>query len=582
MCEDLEESNKRGDIRRVYQTVRTLTGKFRPQLTCVKSKTDEEITKKEEVAERWKEYCEELYDGEDAYKIMGEHAKEPAPLRSEIERAINESARRKSAGPDEVPAELFKFAGDTAIDRMHRICVEVWETGEWPEDWTKSIFIPIPKNGDMKQCRNYRTIALVSHASKIMLKIILERIRRRTESELTDVQAGFRRGKGTRDQVTNLRIIMEKMREHQLPLYMCFVDFKKAFDCVSHEQLWLSMVEMGYPAHIINLITELYRKQTAKVKIAGILSSEFRIRRGVRQGCVISPTLFNILSEMVMREALKGYKGGIHVGGRRITNLRYADDIVLMASTEAELQDLVTRLDREGQKKGLEINMSKTKCMALSGNQCNIKVQDSKIEQVETFVYLGSLITEDAESSREIRIRTARGLGIGVDLMKLWKSHNIKINTKLKIMRTLIWPVMMYGCESWTIKKRDEERIKAFEMKCIRKILGISWIEKKTNEWVLETAGVERNLLESIKRRKMSYFGHIMRKQGDCLEKEIMQGTVPGARARGKPRKRWMDNMSEWSGLSTERLLRETEDRRGWRGIVHNVKIGRASCRERV
>ena len=94
---------------------------------------------------------------------------------------------------------------------------------------------------------------------------------------------------------------------------------------------------------------------------------------------------------------------------------------------------------------------------------------------------------------------------------------------------------------------------------------------EKTNEWVLETAGVERNLLESIKRRKMSYFGHIMRKQGECLEKEIMQGTVPGARARGKPRKRWMDNVGEWLGLSTERLLRETEDRRGWRRIVYNA-----------
>ena len=150
--------------------------------------------------------------------------------------------------------------------------------------------------------------------------------------------------------------------------------------------------------------------------------------------------------------------------------------------------------------------------LLLNGNQCNIKVQDSMIEQVETFVYLGSLITEDVDCSRDIRIRTGRGLGIGVDLMKLWKSHNIKISTKVKLMRTLIWPVMMYGCESWTIKKWDEERIKAFEMKCIRKILGISWIEKKTNEWVLETAGVERNLLESIKRRKMFYFGHIMRK----------------------------------------------------------------------
>ena len=220
--------------------------------------------------------------------------------------------------------------------------------------------------------------------------------------------------------------------------------------------------------------------------------------------------------------------------------------------------------------------MGKTKCMALTGEQCNIKVQDIRIEQVDTFVYLGSLVTEDAECSREIRVRIARGHGVGADLMKLWKCHNIKLTTKLQLMKTLIWPVMMYGCESWTINKRDEDRIKAFEMKCIRKILRISWTEKKTNEWVLETAGVERSLLESIKRRKMSYFGHIMRKQGDCLEKEIMQGTVPGTRARGRPRKRWMDNLGEWSGLSTEKLLRGTEDRSGWRRIVYNATNPRA------
>src|ERR1700733_12662109 len=122
-------------------------------------------------------------------------------------------------------------------------------------------------------------------------------------------------------------------------------------------------------------------------------------------------------------------------------------------------------------------------------------------------------------------------------------------------MRT--WPVMMYGCESWTIKKNDEDRIKAFEIKCIRKILRVSWTEKKTNEWVLETAGVERSLLEDIKRRKMSYFGHLMRKHGDCLEKEIMQGTVPGTRTRGRPRKKWMDNMSEWRGADESHIRQE-------------------------
>jgi len=123
---------------------------------------------------------------------------------------------------------------------MHRICVAIWETGEWPEEWTFSAFIPLPKKGDLKQCAHYRTIALVSRASKILLRIILERNRVKTETEIADKQAGFRQGRGTRDQIVNLRILMHKVREHQQPLYrpMCFVDFKKAFDSISHDKLF--------------------------------------------------------------------------------------------------------------------------------------------------------------------------------------------------------------------------------------------------------------------------------------------------------------------------------------------------------
>jgi len=108
----------------------------------------------------------------------------------------------------------------------------MWETGEWPEEWTFSTFIPLPKNFDLKQCANYRTIALVSHASKILLRIILDRIRVKTETEIADEQAGFRQGRGTRDQITNLIRLMHKAREHQQPLYVCYVDFKKALDSV--------------------------------------------------------------------------------------------------------------------------------------------------------------------------------------------------------------------------------------------------------------------------------------------------------------------------------------------------------------
>jgi len=188
------------------------------------------LTEAAQIADRWKGYCEELYCDEEGKGIEQEYWEQEPPLRSEVARAMPQTESHKATGPDEVPAELFKTRGETVLDRMHRICVAIWETGEWPEEWTFSTFIPLPKKCDLKQCANYRTVALVSHASKILLWIILERIRVKTETEIADEQVRFRQGRGTRDRITNLRILMHKAREHQQPLYMCFVDFKKAFD----------------------------------------------------------------------------------------------------------------------------------------------------------------------------------------------------------------------------------------------------------------------------------------------------------------------------------------------------------------
>ena len=221
------------------------------------------------------------------------------------------------------------------------MCVAIWETGEWPEEWTFtfSTFIPLPQKGDLKQCENYRTVVLVSHPSKI----ILERIRLKTETG-TREQSRFRQGRRTRDQITNLRILMQKTREHQQQLCMCFVDFKKAFDSISHDKLWVTMVDMGYPLHLIDLLAKLYRKKLAKVKVVGTLSHWFRVQDS---GCVLSPYFFNILAEMVMMETLDAFQCGLQIGGRIVTKVRYADDIILLATSEAELQELVSPLLRE-------------------------------------------------------------------------------------------------------------------------------------------------------------------------------------------------------------------------------------------
>jgi len=200
---------------------------------------------------------------------------------------------------------------------------------------------------------------------------------------------------------------------------------------------------------LIDLLAKLglYRKQLAKVKVAGTLSEWFPVKKGVRQGCVLSPYVFNILAEMVMRETLDGFQGGLQIGGRMIMNLRYADDIILFATSEAELQGLVDRLDRVSRRYSLLINIDKTKVMPRDGMACRIIIQNEQLAQVNTFPYLGSVITEDGECTTEFRIRLSKGQTIGSSVQIIWKSHSIPISTKKRLMKALVWPLVMYGCE---------------------------------------------------------------------------------------------------------------------------------------
>ena len=224
---------------------------------------------------------------------------------------------------------------------------------------------------------------------------------------------------------------MHKAGEHQQPLYMCFVDFKKAFDSVSHDKLWVTTMDTEYPLHLIDLLAKLYSKQLAKVKVAGTLSERFHVKKGVRHGCVLSPYLFNTLAEMLMRETLDIFQDGLQIGGRMITNVRYADDIILLATSEAELQELVDRLDGASRKYSLLINVDdETKVMASDGIACHILIQNEQLEQMDTFPYLGSLITEGGDCKTEFCTRINRGQAIGASLQKIWKSHSIPISTK--------------------------------------------------------------------------------------------------------------------------------------------------------
>ena len=162
---------------------------------------------------------------------------EPDILECEIKWAVESITTNKARGGDGIPAELFQILKDDAVKVLHSLCQQIWKTQQWPQDWKSSVFILIPKKGNGKECSNYRTIALISHASKVMLKILQARLQQYVNKELPDVQAGFRNGSRTRDQIANIRWIIEKAREFQKNIYFWFIDYAKAFDCVHHNKL---------------------------------------------------------------------------------------------------------------------------------------------------------------------------------------------------------------------------------------------------------------------------------------------------------------------------------------------------------
>ena len=174
----------------------------------------------------------------------------------------------KASGGDGISVELFQILKDDAVKALHSICQQIWKTQQWPQsDWKRSVFIPIPKKGNGKECSNYRTIALISHASKVMLKILEARLQQYVNCEIPDVQAGFKKGRGTRDQIDNIHWIMEKAREFHKNIYFCFIDYAKPFDCEDHKKLWKILREMGIPDHLTCLLRNLYAGQDQQLEL---------------------------------------------------------------------------------------------------------------------------------------------------------------------------------------------------------------------------------------------------------------------------------------------------------------------------
>ena len=222
-----------------------------------------------------------------------------------------------------------------------------------------------------------------------MLKILQARLQQYVNHELPDVQAGFRKGRGTRDEIANIRWIMEKAREFQKNIYFCFIDYAKAFDCVYHNKLWKILKEMGIPDHLTCLLRNLYAGQEATVRTGDGTTDWFQIGKGVCQGCIFSSCLFNLYAEYIMRNSgLDEPQAGIKIAGKNISNLRYADDITLMAESEEELKSLFMKVKEESEKVDLKLSIQKTKIMA-SDSITLWQTDEETVETVADFYFSG-------------------------------------------------------------------------------------------------------------------------------------------------------------------------------------------------
>nr|VZI39074.1 unnamed protein product [Spirometra erinaceieuropaei] len=274
----------------------------------------------------------------------------PPPSEGEVADAIRKLRNNKAPTEDCIFAEIFKSCVKILTPWLHEVIERAWTDEVDPDDWGLDILVPILRKGDKTRCENYRDINLI------------EAVR---DSRTRSNQAEFRAGRGCADQIFTLRRIFEFRYTYQQPTAVCFIDFAAAFDSVHRESLWRIMALDGVPAKIIAMIKAYYRSTTARVLVRNNLSQPFGIRSGVRQGCILSPILFNYAIEWILGRALRESDGFEFAPRHRLTDLDYAENIALLASNFSALQSLVSRLNEVVKSVGLSINAGKTSVFKL-------------------------------------------------------------------------------------------------------------------------------------------------------------------------------------------------------------------------
>ena len=511
----------------------------------IEGKDGKLLTDTVEVKKRWMEHFSELLEGDggEVDMVLEEREIEEGLseeiTEEEIRRAIARLKRGKAAGVCGIQGEMLKAGGDTVVRWLHIIFNIVWEKGKAPEEWQKAVIVAIHKKGSKKLCKNYRGISLLSIPGKIFAKILDARIRQVTEGQVMEEQAGFRVGRGCRDQIFVMR---EKTIEKDGKMYAAFIDLEKAYDKVWREDMWRTLATYGVSGRLLRAVKALYENSKARVRVEDELTECFEVRQGVRQGCPLSPWLFNVFLDMVAREARAQFNGGVRLDKCTMQLLMFADDTVLLAETEEDLQHNVREFSKAVKRHRLAMNTEKTTTMVFSRKQvdCSVEVDGRKLENVGKQTYLGVILNEDGRMECELEKRIGAALSAaGAVRSQVFESRELSRSAKMLVYKAMIEPTLTYGAESWVLKEREKQRVQAAEMRVLRKIAGVKRIDHVRNDDIRTQLG-EEGIVEQVRRRREVWKKQVEEQVGSITEM-VMSGVVPGKRPRGRPRKQWSD-----------------------------------------
>ena len=378
-----------------------------------------------------------------------------------------------------------------------------------------------------------------------------------------------------------------------MPLYAAFIDLTKAFDLVSRDGLFKILPKVGCPPKLLSLIQSFHTNMKGTVQYDGNISEPFDIQSGVKQGCVLAPTLFGIFFAVLLKHAFGTAKEGIYLHTRsdgRLFNLArlraktkvrevlirdmlFADDAAVATHTQAELQRLMDCFSAACKDFGLTISLKKTNVM-VQGSEVRpgITIDDYQLENVDQFTYLGSTLCSNLSLDSEIDKRIGKAATTLARLTsRVWENPKLTTPTKIAVYNACIISTLLYGSESWTTYARQERRLNSFHMRCLRRILGISWEDRIPNTEVLAKAGLP-SMFTLLRQRRLRWLGHVRRMENGRIPKDLLYGQLAsGKRRTGRPQLRYSDvckrdmkaldiNIRDWEDLA--------EDRPKWRATL--------------